>query len=37
MRFGLIGTGGIGQIRAQALGGMKSCSLSAVAVADVDK
>ena len=30
MRFGLIGTGGIGHIRAQALNGMKNCELSAV-------
>ena len=35
MRFGLIGTGGIGHIRAQALNGMKNCELSAVT--DVDK
>lgn len=37
MRFGLIGTGGIGHIRAQALNGMKSCSLSAVADADKER
>ncbi len=35
MRFGLIGAGGIGQIRAQALKDMKSYDLSAIA--DVDK
>lgn len=35
MRFGLIGTGGIGHIRAQALDVMKDCDLSAVT--DVDK
>ncbi|MBA2495412.1 MAG: Gfo/Idh/MocA family oxidoreductase, partial [Acidobacteria bacterium] len=35
MRFGLIGTGGIGHIRVQALDRMKNCELSAVT--DVDK
>ncbi len=35
MRFGLIGAGGIGQIRAQALKGMKDCVLTAIT--DVNK
>ena len=34
MRFGLIGTGSIGYIRAQALDAMRDCDLSAVADAD---
>jgi predicted dehydrogenase len=37
MRFGLIGAGGIGHIRAQALDKMKDCDLSAVTDADKER